>query len=339
MTFCSVIRSSVSPGEDPIEDFDVVQVNGRPLLVCATSPSNQVVTWDPHEDRWDEHRLDLPFQAEDRFGFIEVLTVGAVVLDGRIVVGAGGGHQPFAQWDLRTGAVEISADSKHAALGRVLGFEMDGRPMLVGADQSTGPRIRVWDVSRRELYAELRGDHFDGTSGLAVGTLGDRPVLLSSSWDGSVEVWDLRERRGLAQCAKSGPSLMGVTLVPVDGRPRIVGAEDQAVMLVDPATGEWGEPLAWPAEIAEQIEEEEFADPFTCIDAGLVDERPVAVTGSQEGRVCVWDLREGRMIGEPLVEHEDEVSAVRLSELDGRAVAITAGRDGRVFVWDLRPSA
>ncbi|MEV5898124.1 WD40 repeat domain-containing protein [Nonomuraea fuscirosea] len=335
MASFSLIRSSVNPWERSIWDFDVVQAGGRPLVVCA-SCSDPVFTWDPLEDRWDSFRLDMPFQPEDRHDFIDVYAIGAVVLDGRIAVGGGSDHQPFAQWDLETGAVEISADTTHAALGKAIGIEMDGRPMLVGADQSTSPRVRVYDVQRREMYAELLGAHFDGIGALASGTLGERPVLLSSSWDGSVEVWDLREKRSLVQSAKTGPSLMGATLVPVNGRPRIVGAENDAVWLVDPETGEGDEALPWPAGITEQIEEGEFEDEFTCIDAGLVGGRPVAVTGSEEGRVCAWDLEEGRTIGEPLIEHDGKVSAVRLTDLGGRTVAITAGRDGQVNLWDLQ---
>ncbi|MFC4008421.1 WD40 repeat domain-containing protein [Nonomuraea purpurea] len=335
MASFSVSRSSTNPWERSIWDFDIVQVGGRPLIVCVDS-SDSVYTWDPLEDRWDSYQMDMPFRPEDRYDFIDVYAVGAAVLDGRIVVGGGSDHQPFAQWDLETGAVEISADTTHAALNMVIGIEMDGRPMLVGADQSTNPRVRVYDVERREMYAELLGAHSDGIGGLASGTLGERPVLLSSSWDGSLEVWDLREKRSLVQSAKTGPSLMGATLVPVNGRPRIVGAEGHAVWLVDPETGEEDEALAWPAEITERIEEGEFEDDFTCIDAGLVGGRPLAVTGSEEGRVCAWDLEEGRIIGEPLIEHEGEVSAVRLTDLDGRTVAITAGRDGQLSLWDLQ---
>src|SRR5262245_26401518 len=125
MTSFSVIRSSAIPSDSPIEDFDVVQVDGHPLVVCVDFGS-RVFTWNPLENLWNGHPLDTPYRPEDGLDVIEMTAIGAVVLDGRIVVGGGADHQPFAQWDLETGAVEISADTTHAALGRVIGIEMDG---------------------------------------------------------------------------------------------------------------------------------------------------------------------------------------------------------------------
>lgn len=70
-------------------------------------------------------------------------------------------------------------------------------------------------------------------------------------------------------------------------------------------------------------------------DVGVVDGRPVAVTGAHDGTVCVWDLAGRRLLGEPLTGHSGEVFAVRVTELDGRAVAITAGQDRQMRVWGL----
>ena len=72
----------------------------------------------------------------------------------------------------------------------------------------------------------------------------------------------------------------------------------------------------------------------------LPDGRPVAVTGSWDGTVRVWDLDSGAPIGEPLTGHTDWVNAVATLVLpDGRPVAVTAGRDGTVRVWDLDSGA
>ncbi|GAA3554431.1 hypothetical protein GCM10022419_038540 [Nonomuraea rosea] len=320
------------PSAGPIEDFDIVRLDGRPLLVCVDNVSS-VFLWDPSEDRWSKHRLDMPFHKDSDLRFTEVLAIGAVVHNGRIVIGGGASHQPFAQWDLESGAVRVFADESHAGLGKSLGMELDGRPMLVGGDSSTSPRVRVYDVERRELHAELCEHHFDGLGGLTSGMLKDQPVLVSGSWDGSAVVWDPLEGRSLVEFGCYVGGLQGIGLVPVDGQPRVVAASRDEVVLGDPETGEWGEPLAWPDDITELIEEDEFDDFITCMDAGLVDGRPVAVTGTGKGRLYVWDLEKGSVLGEPLAGHDDEVSAVRLTELDGRTAVITAGRDGRLLMW------
>jgi WD40 repeat protein len=67
-----------------------------------------------------------------------------------------------------------------------------------------------------------------------------------------------------------------------------------------------------------------------------LDGRPVAVTGSDDNTVRVWDLREGTPVGEPLRGHTSGIRAVALGELDGRPIAVTGSSDNTVRVWDLR---
>ncbi|MDH6493507.1 caspase family protein [Streptomyces sp. SAI-127] len=62
---------------------------------------------------------------------------------------------------------------------------------------------------------------------------------------------------------------------------------------------------------------------------------PIAVTGSNDGTVRVWDLTAGRQIGEPLTSHTDEVYALACTALDGTPVAVTGSDDGTVRMWDL----
>ncbi|PZS40652.1 MAG: hypothetical protein DLM62_01795, partial [Pseudonocardiales bacterium] len=62
---------------------------------------------------------------------------------------------------------------------------------------------------------------------------------------------------------------------------------------------------------------------------------PVAVTGSDDHTVRVWDLGTGRPIGEPLTGHTNPVAAVATTVLDGRPVAVTGSWDATVRVWDL----
>ncbi|MFE6684247.1 hypothetical protein [Streptomyces sp. NPDC057729] len=68
---------------------------------------------------------------------------------------------------------------------------------------------------------------------------------------------------------------------------------------------------------------------------GVVDGRPIAVTGSDDETVRVWDLATREQVGEPLIGHTDWVLAVATGVVDGRTVAVTGSRDGTVRVWDL----
>ncbi|MGW1102430.1 WD40 repeat domain-containing protein, partial [Streptomyces sp. NPDC002540] len=61
----------------------------------------------------------------------------------------------------------------------------------------------------------------------------------------------------------------------------------------------------------------------------------VAVTGSSDGKVRVWDLPTGQQIGEPLTGHAGGVRAVATTVVDGRPVAVTGSDDNTARVWDL----
>ena len=69
--------------------------------------------------------------------------------------------------------------------------------------------------------------------------------------------------------------------------------------------------------------------------AAELDGRPVAISGSHDRTVRVWDLATGTPVGDPFTGHTSPVTAVAAAELDGRPVAISASHDRTVRVWDL----
>ncbi len=84
------------------------------------------------------------------------------------------------------------------------------------------------------------------------------------------------------------------------------------------------------------------AEPVTAVattalpDPSTPYDRPIAVTGSYDGTVRIWDLTAGAPIGDPLTGHTNRVTAVACSQLpDGRPIAVTGSWDDTVRVWDL----
>ncbi|MFM9372640.1 caspase family protein [Streptomyces sp. Da 82-17] len=71
-----------------------------------------------------------------------------------------------------------------------------------------------------------------------------------------------------------------------------------------------------------------------CVAVGVLDGRPIAVTGSLDGTARVWDLTSQRQIGDPL-RVGIAVSAIAIGDLGDYTVALTGGQDGTVRVWDL----
>jgi WD40 repeat protein len=66
-----------------------------------------------------------------------------------------------------------------------------------------------------------------------------------------------------------------------------------------------------------------------------LDDRTIAVTGSWDHTVRIWDLTSGIAI-DLLTGHTGAVTAVACAQLDGCPSALTGGRDHTVQIWDLR---
>jgi WD40 repeat protein len=63
--------------------------------------------------------------------------------------------------------------------------------------------------------------------------------------------------------------------------------------------------------------------------------RPVAVSGSADRTVQVWDLATRIPVGDPFTGHEGPVGAVAVTDLAGRPVAVSGSDDHTVRIWDL----
>jgi len=74
----------------------------------------------------------------------------------------------------------------------------------------------------------------------------------------------------------------------------------------------------------------------TSVTVGMLEGRPVIVSGGEDGTVRVWDLASGAPGGEPLRGHDQSVTSVTVGMLEGRPVIVSGGIDRTVRVWDFR---
>ncbi|SEH01300.1 hypothetical protein SAMN05444920_1204 [Nonomuraea solani] len=328
-------------------DFDLITLDGQLLVVGTPDEDCRACTWDPGADRWMTYELDAP----DEESFTELTSLCAAVVDGRIVIGGGGDHQGFAMWDLTTGRVRLSAQDYGTASAVRADFGGYSR-FVVGASSFTG--VDLWDPSLTEPDDD-DGDEdkpeqpspYDSlvsvrlwcksrtSSAAAAGLLDGRPVVVGGHPSGVVAVWDvegrpLAEFDSLDRLAGSedsgrfpGATLTDFALVVVDGRTQVVAAGQQRLLVGDPRSGEWGEELTVPG------------GEIVCLDADTVHGVPVAVTGAEDGTICVWDLTERRVLGRPFQKYDSEVFGVRLAELHGRPVVVSSGRFSSVDVWEI----
>ncbi|MFE2219823.1 caspase family protein, partial [Streptomyces canus] len=223
---------------------------------------------------------------------------------------------------------------------------LDGRPVaVIGLGSGIGSsRVVVWDVATGRLIGEPTEFTDARVSVVACTVLDDRPIAITSGSDAAVRMWEFSAHaplRGPGYIYDSAqPSALACTVL--DDRPVAVislnnGSGSGWVVVRDVATGRLiGEPI-------------EFAAARVSVLACTVlDGRPVAVlslnsgiglgSGIGRGRVGVWDVATGRLIGEP-TRLDAWVSAVACTVLKDRPVAVIGldngiGR-GRVGVWDV----
>jgi eukaryotic-like serine/threonine-protein kinase len=75
----------------------------------------------------------------------------------------------------------------------------------------------------------------------------------------------------------------------------------------------------------------------TAVAYGQLNNQPIAITGSDDTTVRVWNLTTHQQIGQPLTGHTSSVSAVAYGQLNNQPIAITCGEDETVRIWSLGP--
>ncbi|MGY0062000.1 WD40 repeat domain-containing protein [Streptomyces sp. LZ34] len=336
MTDDRLIKHSMIPSEGNIDDFAVVDVNGRPLAVCASR--NDVWTWDLLSGEWLERPLaDFDNGSYGIPVYPDFQHVDVAVADGRVLFAAGGQHQGPGLWDVMSGELLNAPPEFRSCVHALALTSVGGRTTLVAG--AAAPEVWVWDPSDPEVEAwgptddeyaegqeprELPG-HSDDMCGLVAGRLHGRPVVVSGG-DSEVLLSDLESEELLHKWSADG-SVHAVALSEVGGRPVVLAVTHSGEMRIWDAVG--GDPVSnFPTGHTERT---------SALATAVIGARTLAVTGSDDGTARIWDLAEGRQVGAPLAGHEGEVWTVAITLAEGRHVVLTAGRGGVVRVWD--PSA
>ncbi|MGH3934055.1 MAG: hypothetical protein ACRDS1_03575 [Pseudonocardiaceae bacterium] len=208
--------------------------------------------------------------------------------------------QEVRRWDLAESYLLRHAVQHAADVGRVDELLMDSE-FLVHADPTTLiPALHLADSSRARLAAA---------------------VYRVSAGGHPLRSPDQRRDVLAVDAARYGASTLLDRLVSTPGtsryrwRPRWATGSQVSTALRATLTGHTSDVLA--------------------VACTQLDGRPVAVTGSWDATVRIWDLTTGTPIGDPLTGHTSGVDAVACTQLDGRPIAVTSGVDSTGRVWDL----
>jgi WD40 repeat protein len=190
---------------------------------------------------------------------------------------------------------------------------LDGRPIAVtGTWRGT---LQVWDLTTREPLHEPLAGHEANVTTVATAVVEGRPVAVTGSMDGTVRIWDLATGTPIGKPLRSH---------------RPGGAEGERGK--NGATAEDGDGQA-------PDDQEDDAPSIEAVATTEADGRPVAVAGSEDGLVQVWDLATGTPVGEPFGVADGQLITMATALVAGRPVIVTGGEDGTVRTWDLATHA
>jgi WD40 repeat protein len=301
---------------------------------------------------------------------ISTVIVGEV--DGNALAICGRRDGSIERWDVASSSKLGEVVAAHENWVRTLATGMFGtRPIFVSAAHY-GKTIRVWDLATGEAVGVPIADD---VRLVAVATVreqacvvaitesnwthtwsletGEQVVEPLTDWAGAealfvrgesllgvlediddkdylmVRVWDMLEGGAVGPTLRGG-ELFGSTVM----RSPLALTEVDGRMLLVSGIGAEGIVRVWDARrgdlVAECVGHDEQV---TCVAAreGI----PIVVSGSYDGTVRVWDVRETKPEALVLRGHEGRVSTIALTRASGRLIAVSGGEDEVLRFWDL----
>jgi len=234
-----------------------ISPDGKKLAFAAETGPHYIWNIDGSHDR------QLPVD-----GF---LTAPAFSPDGKWLATSNNNGKSICLWSLN-GQKDICQDVPYDAVVTRLVFSPDGT--LLASD--AGPRVLLWDVTKRPLSTRLIGSHAEGQTIFGLAFSPDGKQLASGGSDYSIQLWNLLANPvSSIPIRTSGRFARSVAFSP-DGRILISANEDWTVRWWDAHTGQ---PLVAPVQVrsGSRIDSAAFSP----------DGKWMA-TGSFDGIIDVW---------------------------------------------------
>ena len=267
-----------------------------------------------------------------KFGVLAVLLTSCADLRARIYLAKGDAAVDARQWGVAAGyfaAARVEQDSPVARWGHAWGtshassrlwtkrfegsvlalaFSSEGRVLASGGHDSV---VRLWEVSRGEVLAELKGHSAEVH---AVAFSPDGRLLASAGRPGEIRVWDVRSGTQVAVFQGHSDVVRGLAFSP-GGTLLASGGLDKTVRVWDVGTG---------------TERMRFEHDDYVVSVTFSGDETQLLSTSMDRSARVWDLK-ARTELRRLVGHQEKVESGAFSS-DGQLV-MTAATDRTVRFW------
>lgn len=278
----------------------VVAYNSTGQYCLSGGQDRRIVLWNPS--------TKTPIQVYKAHGY-EVLDV-SVLQDNSQFVSCGGDRTVYV-WDVATGHT-IKRFVGHLARINSVSYNQDGSVIASGSFDST---VRLWDCKSNSRHPiQILDEAADGISSVQI----RGHEIITGSVDCRVRAYDLRMGRVVSDMI--GASISSIRQSK-DDNTILVSTLDSKLRLMDKSNGEMLRTFSGHIH-----KEYRLRSVF-----GPRDE--TIISGSEDGRICIWDIEEGKLVYQLENGHDGRVVTCVAVHPRGTQM-LSCGVNGTIQIWD-----
>ncbi len=227
-------------------------------------------------------------------------------------------------WDTEK-ATAIDTLRGHSGIVTSLTFSHDGKYV---ASASADSKVILWNIGDPLPLGDTIRNGMFGVLNVSFDRTGK--VMITEIKDQSIIVSDLDSKQMIGSPIRDYPETSFVLTLSTDHKILAMGSENE-IFLWDLIQGKplLNEPIMGHSGLVTGIA---FSENNKILASGGCQHRDENLV-CQSGKILLWDVETGEMIGEPIIGHTSWVNGLAFSP-DGKMLA-SGGTDGTMLLWDL----